>query len=732
MLPIRPFRNSLYLSLAIALGSLGYAAGDLLPEVPFITVFGLLLLGVAYWMEGRYALNLRDANIVGLFLGVLLGLWGIFQAVRPPTGLPDMLPWPASALPYLAPVLMILVPAKLLRPKHIGDYWTMHGLGLVTMALACAMASEGMFVFLFGAYVLSFVWGLAAFHLYREVRPELATQPINGQRWRSIRPAAAATLVASIAAIPLFWLTPRSGSQWELGINSRGKASIGMSDGPVDLNRTGSLDQNREVAFEVVAVDRSGAPATTVVPDQKWRVAHLQSYDNGRWTRNQTAGLETRDRATTPLGSSRDYHDRVVDFGPDTIYLTFTASPRGQRGPALAEPVVWKVGEKAPIATRFSDGTYRTWVHRFDGSFDGQFLVDSGTLRYVQAWSPRAQTAFVAKSTTVESLARATRGAGRIKQYADALVLRLVDQGDLPRDVVANPDPVTRNIAAKHHEVVARAFENHLSNSGEFNYSLELTRQDRNVDPIEDFLLNTKSGHCQRFATALALMLRSQGIPCQFVLGFRGCEQVEDGKYLIRQDDAHAWVEALIPDSTNIVFGADQLSVRWIVLDATPGGSLDDANGSANLLSQARQRWDSLLRSLLLAYNRESREQTIEAIRNWFTEGNGTIWIGSVLVLAGCLVALRRSRRRHALAQVLPPYMKRLVDELARRGIVWQESWTAEELAASASRALPVDLANVPAIVVAAYYGERFGQRAITTEETKELLADLARLEHHR
>ena len=145
MNPVRPFLNSLYLSLAVALTAVGIAGGDLLPEIPFITGFCLLLLAAAYWGEGRWELSLRDANLVGLFLGALLGLWGIFQAVRPPTGLADLLPWPASALPYLAPVLMLLIPAKLFRPKRIGDFWSLYGIAFVSLTLACVLDSDFVF-----------------------------------------------------------------------------------------------------------------------------------------------------------------------------------------------------------------------------------------------------------------------------------------------------------------------------------------------------------------------------------------------------------------------------------------------------------------------------------------------------------------------------------------------------------------------------------------------------------
>ena len=326
MPPVRVFRTSLYLSLAIAVMAIGVAGGDLLPEIPFVTAFCLLLLGIAYVLEGRFELSLRDANLVGVFLFALLGLWAIFQAVRPPTGLADTLPWPASALPYLAPVLMLLIPAKLLRPKHVGDYWAMHGLGLLSMALACAMASDGAFILIFVLYAVAFVWSLVTFHLYRELGAELAAAPLAGGRWRLAKPAVLWAVVAGSAAVPLFWATPRTGSQWELGLNARGRATTGLSEGPVDLNTTGPVTVNRERAFEVYVEDEAGRPYLDLAPDQRWRVYSVHNYDSGRWVQNQF-GFETVDRSRNPIGPSREPRQILPNVGPHPIYLSFSLDP---------------------------------------------------------------------------------------------------------------------------------------------------------------------------------------------------------------------------------------------------------------------------------------------------------------------------------------------------------------------------------------------------------------------
>src|SRR5262249_5447691 len=81
-------------------------------------------------------------------------------------------------------------------------------------------------------------------------------------------------------------------------------------------------------------------------------------------------------------------------------------------------------------------------------------------------------------------------------------------------------------------------------------------------------LRNVKQGHCERYAGALALMLRSQGIPARVINGFRGCESQGDGQYVIRHSDAHSWVEALV--SRAEPNGDTEPVYHWLTLDPTP------------------------------------------------------------------------------------------------------------------------------------------------------------------
>jgi protein-glutamine gamma-glutamyltransferase len=68
-------------------------------------------------------------------------------------------------------------------------------------------------------------------------------------------------------------------------------------------------------------------------------------------------------------------------------------------------------------------------------------------------------------------------------------------------------------------------------------------------EPIEDFLFNKRRGFCEHYSAAFALLMRAAGIPSRMVLGYQGGEYNPVGKYfLVRQSEAHAWVEIWLQD----------------------------------------------------------------------------------------------------------------------------------------------------------------------------------------
>lgn len=95
--------------------------------------------------------------------------------------------------------------------------------------------------------------------------------------------------------------------------------------------------------------------------------------------------------------------------------------------------------------------------------------------------------------------------------------------------------------------------------SGEFTYDLDPPRVPDNADPLAYFLLDSKTGYCQHFASAMAVMARYVGIPARVAVGYTSGERIGSGHWMVRESDAHAWPELYFAN-----YG-------WLRFEPTPG-----------------------------------------------------------------------------------------------------------------------------------------------------------------
>src|SRR5581483_4191070 len=231
--------------------------------------------------------------------------------------------------------------------------------------------------------------------------------------------------------------------------------------------------------------------------------------------------------------------------------------------------------------------------------------------------------------------------------------------------------------------------------------------------------------------SALVLMLRSQGVPAAMVLGFRGCESQGEGRYVVRQENAHAWAQALVsrpaPNGQGRVW-------HWLSVDPNPTGADEtDPNGwIGSALSSGR----SFIDEYIVHYSPEQRRKALEAIGGALTRPDVLAGAGVVLA-AGLLV--RRARRRAAARAASPPpsgpalWFGQLLAVLAPHGLAPGPGQTAREFASAAGAALrdrpgAAGVAGVPAEWAEAYYAARFGETPLSPDRKDELEARLADL----
>lgn len=274
-------------------------------------------------------------------------------------------------------------------------------------------------------------------------------------------------------------------------------------------------------------------------------------------------------------------------------------------------------------------------------------------------------------------------------------------------------------------ERVAAALERWLQRN--IGYTLELPGEVD--DPLADFLFARKEGHCEHFATALAVMLRTRGVPARVVGGFFGGERLNN-RYIVRAGDAHAWVEAYSPTK------------GWLTFDATPdSGRGGQPQALLARLVDAYERLEELWRARVVDYSivdqwnfvrdliRPPRgAPTADDPTQPSTPATRTPARALVAALAAGLLAwllwrrfARPSARVHPAASFLAELERRL-DTLA-------VSRRADEDLEGLTRRLAREHHHLAAPLGQAtrrYLEARFGQRPLSREERKTLLAALA------
>ena len=207
----------------------------------------------------------------------------------------------------------------------------------------------------------------------------------------------------------------------------------------------------------------------------------------------------------------------------------------------------------------------------------------------------------------------------------------------------------------------------------EFSYTLDLPPTAREAT-LEHFLLQRRAGHCEYFSTAMAILLRSQGIPTREVNGFLGGEWSNFGDYLaVTQNQAHAWVEVWFPgygwvpfDPTPVGQGEGQAVSSWL----WPGRFLFDAlqhRWNRWVLDYSMANQFGLLQMAQDIFSRNEQPPGTAPSRSERGLPGGTLWWGvGILVLAG---GFSRGLRRRASIPEATRLFLRLKGAGGRRGI---------------------------------------------------------------
>ena len=425
-------------------------------------------------------------------------------------------------IPAAVHLVFFVAVVKILSAKTNRDYFFLKLIAFLELLAACVLSSRVNF---FGFLLLFLILGVATFASgeIRQSRQRRLLVSKSSSRGLSLR-LSAVSLFVSIGILlltaGLFFFLPRTARAAFQHLISHRYHLAGFSN-RVTLGEIGEIKKDNTPVMHV-KMDRPEDRTLAL----KWRGAALSEFDGRTWynpyvqadiMRPDSAGLlvlesESQRRAE---GKHISYAVHMDEMASDALF--FAGSPQYLR----------------------IDSTV------FRNSLDN-YRIRFGDARSVwyQVYS-RLETS------------------GRENESADEFAEPLTTEWRkvyLQRPPRLDPRVIalTQKIvgAEKSPAIEARLIENYLRTH--YGYTLELPPAEP-LDPLAFFLLHRKKGHCEYFASAMAVMLRIVGIPSRVATGFQsGVYNPVSGSQLIRSSDAHAWVEAWLPHR------------GWTTFDPTP------------------------------------------------------------------------------------------------------------------------------------------------------------------
>lgn len=777
------FRVSLYGLVCFASVALAYAEGAALPQGLTVP----LAIASLYFTERRGILQLSNywAGALGLLAFALAGSELVLGDVE-------------ARLLSGAHLIVYLTWIALFQQKTAKQYWWMCMLSLLQVALGAVLTQRGFYGFLLLGYMFLALWTLAVFSLYlvrhqflgsasyvsglSSADASAAAGPGNERAGAMLRATSAApplrlpsrtrgaiqheprtnwvsprfihgifwtTLLSLIVASGFFLLIPRV---W-IGSRTINRESLEAPDSrpltgfteEVQLGDMGQILESTERVLQVRLWDTETEEEIGVdeyvhrlgYNEPYFRGTVLDVYENGRWKGGSRFNLAI------------NLSDRSLDEG-------------------VRQEIV-----RQPIGTRILFALHPVHGCRLKGR-DGVAVMDRATAVVVR-WEQKAASESLSYDVYSPQAVSGPPGLPtRMPSFWPPWQNVLKRCSDLPEDDLARlidlarrEAGVTDNGASPADPEKVRRLVSYLRDSAEFSYSLNASVQDTGIDPVEDFLFNRKTGHCEYYASALALMLRAVDIPSRLVSGFKGGYPNQfNGTFVVEQRHAHTWVEAY-------------MNGRWVTLDATPSFARNESVESMGsvlpswnqLVDFMTETWTSQVVNIDFNKQRENvydplvetfREWTsrplfdtriwsqwlqglrdfVRSPRRWFSwQGAGfTFVLLSLLCLlvwlarrAARLVRriLARARERNRRKRMQVEFYERFQKICAARGLRRDASQTQHEFAETVHRQFNgvlqrAGLDAFPFELVDAFYQTRFGLQPLPQQRAAEIEHRLA------
>jgi transglutaminase-like putative cysteine protease len=551
----RHFEISLYFLLLTGVLTLG-STGKLDPVSILVPPAALLIKGYRWWRGKGPELSNRVGGwiTIAYFLFFPFDLWIISRALAADTQNPGLY----GALLATVHLMLFAILVRLYSATKTRDYLFLTLMAFTSMLAAAILTVDtGFLVFFFvfmGLAVSTFV-GLEMWHSAQGA----VAQPIqNGTRaalrlHNALGATSAGIALGSLAiGAVIFLFLPRFSGGYMSGLNLQPTLISGFSD-DVELGAIGEIKKSSAV---VMRINVEGGPeAATGV---HWRGIALTTFDGRRWYNGPHDPITIQPSPESgwfPL----DIGDAAKRKIGRRIQYTVLLEP-------IASTALFFTNQAESVRGRFNGEAASSFL-----SQRGTYLLEDSTGSVSNPYHNFSRMQYEARSLLPAPPAAALRGAG--SDYPASMretYLQLPPKLD-PR-IPELAKQITGRAGSPYDQ--ARAVESYLRSH--YGYTLDLTGTPP-PDPLAYFLFQRRAGHCEYFASAMTVILRSVGIPARLVNGFLTGEYNDvGGDFIVRASDAHSWVEVFFP------------SIGWLTFDPTPPA----VEAAPGMFSRLGRYWD--------------------------------------------------------------------------------------------------------------------------------------------
>jgi hypothetical protein len=588
----RFFRTSLFFLVFTSVATL-ISTGKLDPFTSVIVPAALLYKGFRLWRGNPSELKHSTATwLVAAYLGIFpLDVLLLSRMYAAGSSNPALYAALLGTVHFLLYVMLI----RLYSATTDRDALFLAMLSFAGILASAILTVDTAFLALFFVFLLFGVATFVGLEMRRGAKDAISVSPVarSEQERRLNRALILAACSVAVGAMLvgglLFFFFPRFSAGYLGRTGLQPTLMTGFSE-DVELGQIGELKRDSSVVMRV----KTGKPLS--YPQLRWRGIALTNFDGKRWSSSDKHPV-----ALVPTADGWIYtaeSDQKADLPGAGVQYTILLQP-------LATDAMFAPANAVSLRGNFSgEGSNsiatarRSYLLRdATGSLFNPFR-NFGAVRY---------EGFSRLPTVIPEKLRAASTNYPEQISATYLQLPALDPRipALAREITARGrTPFDKTII----------IENYLRTR--FSYTLNLTGKPGD-DPLPHFLFETRAGHCEYFASAMAIMLRTLGIPSREVNGFLPGEYNDlAGDYIVRSSDAHSWVEVYFPGS------------GWLTFDPTPPSS-DEHLGFLSRLGEYADwmelSWNEwvinydFVHQVLLAQNmqRSSRNWS-ESARSWF------------------------------------------------------------------------------------------------------------------